>query len=65
MSPPSELFAIDVPDLMMIAHHTAGVHAHYTIYKMCRALALAWVCPCQRSTSATSTWSSSSSSAVA
>jgi hypothetical protein len=41
MSPPSELFAIDVPDLVMIANHTAGVHAHYAIYKMCRALALA------------------------
>ncbi|HEV8655018.1 MAG TPA: hypothetical protein VGR85_05845 [Candidatus Limnocylindria bacterium] len=41
MSPPSELFAIDVPDLVMIANHTAGVLAHYAIYKMCRALALA------------------------
>lgn len=40
MSPPSELFAIDVPDLVKIANHTAGLHAHYAIYKMARALAL-------------------------
>jgi hypothetical protein len=41
MAPPSELFASDVPDLVMIANHTAGLHAHYAIYKACNALALA------------------------
>jgi hypothetical protein len=45
MSPPSQLFALEVPDLVMIANHTAGVFAHYAIYKACRALGLALHAP--------------------